>query len=285
MRTIFKNSAHQEQYNRDGFIRYPLLSSQEITDLLTVYKELNSGLEGNKFYTSHTSGDVAYKTKVDQAIKEVLVPKLCDIFEDYKPVFGFYLVKSQGSETLDLHLDWQFVDERQHAGFNMWCPLVDVNKENGAIFAIPGSHKHIKILRGCNTPNPMWYVDGKVDKNQVQTLPLKAGEALVFDLRLVHGAWPNTLPQQRIAVGMVAIPQEADILHFWTEKEERGHKDIEVYRMQPEYYMLNHNGQRPPAESLIGHWDDTLREQTIADLKKAYTQKPSFIKRLLGALG
>jgi hypothetical protein len=285
MRNIFKNSAHQEQYNRDGFIRYPLLSSQEVADLLAVYKQLNSGLEGNKFYTSHTSGDVAYKTKVDQAIKEVLVPKLGDIFEDYKPVFGFYLVKSQGSETLDLHLDWQFVDERQHVGFNMWCPLVDVNKENGALFAIPGSHKQIKILRGYNTPNPMWYVDGKVDESQVQTLPLKAGEALIFDLRLVHGARPNTLPQQRIAVGMVAIPQEADILHFWAEKEERSYRDIEVYKMQPEYYMLNHNGQRPPAESLIGHWDDTLREQTIADLKKAYTQKPSFIKRLFGALG
>ena len=229
MRTIFKNSAHQEQYSRDGFIRYPLLNSQEVADLLAVYKQLNSGLEGNKFYTSHTSGDVAYKTKVDQAIKEVLVPKLGDIFEDYKPVFAFYLVKSQGSETLDLHLDWQFVDERKHVGFNMWCPLVDVKKENGAIFAIPGSHNHIKILRGYNTPNPMWYVDGKLDDKQIVTLPLSAGEALIFDLRLVHGAWPNTLPEQRIAVGMVAIPQEAETLHFWTEKEERGHTNLQPH--------------------------------------------------------
>jgi len=283
MRTIFKNTTHQELYNRDGFVSLPLLSAQEVADLLAVYKELNSGLEDNKFYTSHTSADVAYKTKVDVAIKRVLEPKLVDIFEDYKPVFAFFLVKAQGSETLDLHLDWQFVDEEKHTGFNIWCPLVDVDKANGAIFAIPGSHRHIQILRGYNTPNPMWYVDAPVKENHLKTLPLKAGEALIFDLRLVHGAWPNTQTDKRIAVGMVAIPQEADMLHFWAEKNERGHTEIEVYKMEPEYYMHNHNGQRPPASNLMGKWNDTRREHTIADLKKQYTAPASLFKRIKAA--
>lgn len=282
MRRIFRNMAHEESYHRDGFIKFPLLTGEEITHLLNVYKQLQSGLENSKFYTSHTSSDVGYKTKVDEAIRAILTPKLTDIFIDYRPVFGFYLVKNQGSDTLALHLDWQFVDERQFVGFNIWCPLVDITKENGALFAIPGSHKQIQILRGYNTPNPVTFVERAIDEKQFVTLPLKAGEALIFDLRLLHGAWPNTKPEERIAVGMVAIPQEADILHFWTERETRDCVDIEVYKMEPSFYMHNYDGSKPPKENLLGVWKDEQREQTIKNIETAYTVKRRWLERIFG---
>lgn len=282
MRQCFKHTALQSNYDRDGFVKYQLLNQAEIDGLLAVYQELNSGLEGQKFYTSHTSYNLEYKTKVDQAIREVLTPKLEDLFFDFKPVFGFYLVKAQGSETLQLHLDWQFVDERVHVGFNIWCPLVDVKKENGALFAIPGSHKLIKVLRGYNTPNPVSFANRAIDEKQLVTLPLKAGEALIFDLRLLHGAWPNTLPQPRIAVGMVAIPQEADILHFWASKEARDHREVEVYKMQPEFYMHNYDGSKPPADNLLGIWQDECREETISNINQAYTVKRRWLERIFG---
>ncbi len=282
MRQLFKNIVQQHDYDRDGFVRHALLTPTEIDGLLAVYNQLNSGLEGSKFYTSHTSSDVEYKTKVDEAIQAILGPKFNDIFIDYKPVFGFYLVKAQGSETLHLHLDWQFTDERQHVGFNIWCPLVDVAKDNGALFAIPGSHKLIKVLRGYNTPNPVTFTTRPIDEKQMVTLPLKAGEALIFDLRLLHGAWPNTLPQTRIAIGMVAIPQGADILHFWASKEAREHREVEVYKMEPSFYMHNYDGTKPPQEHLKGVWNDDLREQTIENINQAYTVKKRWLERIFG---
>lgn len=281
MRPIFKHTEHLVQYEQQGFIKHQLLNEQEIADLLEVYRSLNPGLD-DSFYTSHTSADVEYKKKVDEAIRKVFDPKLDELFKDYRSVFGFFLVKTQGSETLELHLDWQFVDERKYTGFNIWCPLVDITKENGAIFAIPGSHKRIEILRGYNTPNPMHFLDQPVDESKLVTLPLKAGEALIFDLRLIHGAWPNTTPQPRIAAGMVAIPQEADILHFWAAAEERDCRDIEVYKMQPEFYMHNYNGSKPDKEHLLGVWHDDNREKTIASLGEAYSVKRSWFQKIFG---
>lgn len=280
MRPLFQHTEHETQYADKGYIIYPLLTPDEIEQLLNVYQNLNSGLEGSTFYTSHSSGNVEYKEKVDAAIRAVLEPKLNDIFKDYRPVFAFYLVKTQGSETLELHLDWQFVDERQYVGFNMWCPLVDVTKDNGAVFVLPGSHKQIKVLRGYNTPNPVHFVEQPVNEKLFKTIDLKAGEAMIFDLRLLHGAWPNAMPQPRIAIGMAVIPQEAELLHFFADKELREETRVEVYRMQPQDYMHNHAPTRPPAERMIGVWEDEYREETIRNIQANYSVRTSWLSRL-----
>ena len=282
MRQIFQNSDHGAFYDKNGYITYPLLSKDEVAELLGVYQQLNSGLEGSAFYTSHTSNNVDYKIKVDEAIRGVLSPKLDKIFKDYRSVFAFYLVKVQGSDTLDVHLDWQFVDERTHTGFNIWCPLVDVKKENGAVFVLPGSHKHINVLRGYNTPNPVHFVEHPLNEKGFRTVELNAGTAMIFDLRLLHGAWPNTQPQPRIAVGMVAIPEEAELVHFFADKEEREETSVEVYRMDPKDYMYNNTATKPPQERLLGVWEDAERESTIKAIEKHYCVRPSLLNRLFG---
>lgn len=282
MRQIFKNSEHAAHYDKHGFITYPLLSKDEVAELLAVYEQMNSGLEGSAFYTSHTSSDVEYKLKVDKAIRGVIGPKLADIFVDYRSVFGFYLVKVEGSNTLDVHLDWQFVDERKHVGFNIWCPLVDVRKENGAVFVLPGSHKHIHVLRGYNTPNPVHFVEHPLNEKGFRTVELDAGTAMIFDLRLLHGAWPNTKPQPRIAVGMVAIPEEAELVHFFADKEERSETRVEVYRMEPQDYMYNNTATRPSEDKLLGVWEDDQRESTIKAIEQHYCVRPSLFSRLFG---
>ncbi len=280
MRPVFQHTEHESLYAENGYITLPLLSAAEVSSLLHLYEQVKSGLEGSTFYTSHSSGNVDYKKRVDEAIRAVLEPKLTDIFINYRPVFAFFLVKTQGSETLELHLDWQFVDEREHVGFNMWCPLQDVTKENGAVFVIPGSHKQIKVLRGYNTPNPVHYVEQPVNEKHFKTVDLKAGEAVIFDLRLLHGAWPNTLPQPRIAIGMATIPQEAELLHFFADKELREETRIEVYKMEPQDYMYNHTATRPPAERLLGVWEDERREETIRNIQQHYSARSSWFSRL-----
>lgn len=283
MNSHFCNTEVQTFYDKNGYVTLPLLSIEEVNELLDTYKELRSGLEGSKFYTSHTSPDIDYKKKVDVAIRKVIGSKLDGIFVNHKPVFGFYLVRSneESSDGLDLHLDWQFVDERKYVGFNLWVPLVNITENNGAVYVIPGSHKQIKVLRGYNTPNPVHLLDRKVDEKLFRTVTMKAGEALIFDLRLLHGAWPNTTNEERIVAGMVAIPKEAEILHFWASKEAREHLEVEVYEMDPEFYMHNYDGSKPPADRLVGVWTDEHRELTIQNIQQAYGIRTSWLSRML----
>eukprot|EP00747_Dinoflagellata_sp_TGD_P181443 gnl/TRDRNA2_/TRDRNA2_35278_c0_seq1.p1 gnl/TRDRNA2_/TRDRNA2_35278_c0~~gnl/TRDRNA2_/TRDRNA2_35278_c0_seq1.p1 ORF type:complete len:333 (-),score=47.91 gnl/TRDRNA2_/TRDRNA2_35278_c0_seq1:220-1104(-) len=83
--------------------------------------------------------------------------------------------------------------------------LTDTNRENGCLRIIPGSHlkhhelhdllpnaheKEIQTLENLDSP-VFRNAEGSVD------VPLKAGDLIIGDSRLLHSAWPNRTAQRR----------------------------------------------------------------------------------------
>jgi len=86
--------------------------------------------------------------------------------------------------------------------------LSDTSRENGCLRAIPGSHrKRIALhdtLPNAHSPEIQAIddLDSPVfmDHPDAVDVPLKAGDLIIADARLLHAAWPNKTAQRRTLV-------------------------------------------------------------------------------------
>ncbi len=67
----------------------------------------------------------------------------------------------------------------------MWCPLEDVNDENGNLMVLKGSHQFNRTIRGVGTPD-VYRDHWKLIKQNMRSIPMKAGEAIFFFHGLIH---------------------------------------------------------------------------------------------------
>jgi hypothetical protein len=86
--------------------------------------------------------------------------------------------------------------------------MTDTHRKNGCLRVIPGTHrKRIDlhdILPDAHSPEIQAIDDlGHavfMDRDDAIDVPLKAGDLIIADARLMHGAWPNQTDQRRTLV-------------------------------------------------------------------------------------
>jgi hypothetical protein len=125
---------------------------------------------------------------------------------------NFY-VKPAGTGEFTVHQNWPSA-ELDETTVTLWCPLVDTQIENGAIRIVPGSHK---LFPHIETPGVPGYFAGFVEKlkrRHLEAVPMKAGEAIIFDDSLLHWSGSNGTDQPRIAIQIACIPRGTTPLLF-----------------------------------------------------------------------
>jgi hypothetical protein len=214
MRNIFFNNELESEFRKKGYVQIPLLNEDEIEYFLNAHQKLAPERK-EEFYTSIWHEDEKYRIDVNKTIESVIPTKLNSILIDYNPLFANFMVKKRGDKSsLDFHQDWTFVDESQYTAINVWIPLVDTNKMNGALRVVKGSHKFEIPYRGRNIEGPFWKLNSFIRLFFSDILEVKKGHAVLFDERLIHGSFQNYSEKERVAISNVMIPQEAEILHF-----------------------------------------------------------------------
>jgi hypothetical protein len=217
MRTIFKDSSLQELFDEQGYVVVSsLLKDQTVRELIEIYNEaypgnLDPGFHCTLYYDSYDQ-----KKMVNDEVNRVLTPIVSNWLENYRPIVVDYPVKGAHTEgDVAMHQDWSFVDEKKHISLNIWIPLIDVTKENGAYFVLKGSNKIAHTIRGSHIPLPCNVVKYKVEYNNMDYLPMKAGDAIIYDHRLMHRTPPNNSSENRIALSLNLIPEEAKPIHYY----------------------------------------------------------------------
>lgn len=79
--------------------------------------------------------------------------------------------------------------------FTIWLSLDDVDEQGGALEVVPKSHQE-KI----EPPIDFWSPDYQPTSFPSKKLPVKAGDAIVFDSRIWHGSGVNHLNSSRFAL-------------------------------------------------------------------------------------
>lgn len=235
MSPIFKNPQHQKAYDENGYILIDYLEKPEVTFLLKEFKEYTNWFNEG-FMSSVYAPDVEYRTRMDNLIEPFSKKIIETIMNDYLPIISTIMAKGSGEGgAMYPHQDWTLVDERSFASFNAWIPLVDVDYKNGAMSILKGGHKLPFTLRGSNIP------DALADKSQftpgmLTYMPMKAGQALIYDHRLIHVSPPNRTQRVRPACVISLAPKQANVFHYFYDKEKN---ILKKYKADKSFYF-NH---------------------------------------------
>jgi phytanoyl-CoA hydroxylase len=115
-----------------------------------------------------------------------------------RPVLYFNhpkLAKKKVYHTVEAHQDWRSMQGSLNS-IVIWVPLVDVDKDLGALKVLPGSH-----LKGLKTDE---IIDGfgmvnvtREEKEKFKSIEVNSGDILIFSSFLVHESGINTTDSPR----------------------------------------------------------------------------------------
>ncbi len=271
---VFRDPALQARYERDGYVVVPFLSPDEVGELRARYEALPKVDDAGFFASLYTtSGE--YKRQAHAALAD-LGQSLCATFlEGYETLIANFVTKKTGERSLmPPHQDWSFVDESRFASMNLWLPLVDVDESNGAIYLLPGGHRLPFTVRGTLVPNAFAEVKGLTWEN-LTYLPMRAGEALLYDHRLIHASPPNTTGGVRVAAAMAAIPSAGSPVHYFANPATRR---LEMYDASHEFFMDYVFGENrmPEVASLAAVCEGPVRAFAEEEIAPLYGSRPLF---------
>lgn len=155
-------------------------------------------------------------------------PSVLSAFErldlrDVRFTSGYVISKPPEGPALFWHQDWWGWDDPisytgRLAQFFVFLYLTDTTPENGCLRVIPGTHRkrhpmhdamdaHTEALAQVTDPDS----DAYADHPDAVAVPVKAGDMVIGDARLIHGAYPNTSGSERTLITLWYHPDYSQL--------------------------------------------------------------------------
>ena len=240
---LFKDIQLEEQFKKNGFVKIQLLSKEVVDELLNYYhhQQFTNKVEAG-FHISLDHQDETLVEKVSQKIMDTLQPYSDSFFENYQTFTASYVIKEPGKQNIvPPHQDWTFVDENKYCSATVWTPLTAVKEQNGALAVIKGSHLLFNHFRSSPSPQSKSPLSDHIFTlfPYTEVIEMEAGEALVFDNRLIHASPPNLSKQARVAIGIGITQKEAQLKHYFQHPQKE--QQLEVYDVQASFFNYYNN--------------------------------------------
>ncbi len=282
---MFADAELNKTFEREGVVLVDLLDENDLAQLGEVYQRLDPKLD-NGFYTSLWSADDDYREASNRELTAIMLSKAKALFHNYTSLFADLIVKRPTQDShIGLHQDWQFVSEPDNTSLIVWCPLVDITEENGALQVVKRSHRFYDLPRGANIPPPFGNLIDHIKGEYLDPIYMKRGQALIFDHSMIHGSEANKTPNDRVACGLVMVPEEAQLYHY----HRKGDADkVEKIKVDDTFY-LNYNFNkdfvqkimvsdvtRPPGgetETWLNYEPEWTTQEEFDELYRKYNQK------------
>jgi len=244
LKPLFSDAQNQKKFEEEGFIVLPALNQDAIEQLKTYYKEV--GIKDEMGYGFHVGMDQKDKTLVGQMVDKIsgiALPFVKDYLLDFQLFTASFVIKEPNPKGIvPPHQDWTFVeDETQHTSVTCWIPLQDVNMDNGCIGVFKKSHKffdHLRPSPSPQAPSPLFEHMFTIFP-YLQLLEMKAGEALFFNNKTIHGSPPNTTDEVRLGVGLGLTQKEAEVRHYYLKPGTKNR--VLKYKADADFYKKYDN--------------------------------------------
>ncbi|MBS1618319.1 MAG: phytanoyl-CoA dioxygenase family protein [Bacteroidetes bacterium] len=247
MKPILRDPILDRRLLDEGYVVVPFLYGAEVAELVeTYYKTHPRDLQGMAA-TAHLP-DLDMRLQMNEAVKRVFDRAIQEHFIHANPLGGSFIAKGKGQQgTLSPHQDWNIVDEREYRSFNIWVPLVDLHADNGPICIQPYSHQWLSTYRSANIGSAYQQVDVPLWET-MQRLYMKAGEALIYDHRLIHASGENKTDEIRLAAVYGVIPEEADMYYYHGKDDHT----VEIYSSNKEFFLYENIFEGPRKLQKVG---------------------------------
>ena len=196
------------------------------------------------FYATSAHAARATARSVDQLVKATLGPPLARLLPGWEPFLGAFISKGPlGWNAVELHQDWTYTQEPTVRAVVVWCPLADADETSGGLHVVPGSHRWSARLGGSGeVPGRLSAVGAALaDTGAAVPVPLRAGEAVLYDAALLHGSPPNAGDDARVAAAVALAPAGASLVHLHAEPGD----EVEGHLIDERYYTLQPYAARP----------------------------------------
>lgn len=281
----FHDITKQQEFERDGYTIIDLLSVEKVDAVKKFYlenKEAHLEVKEKMHSTCDTNNlQLIYQT--DEFIQKQILPEVKKHLKSFTPLFGSFLVKEpgNGSET-GFHQDPTLVNKPEYVSANIWIALQDTNRKNGNLKLVRGSHRLGDIL--VVTPQfPVIFEKFKGDIGKYASeIPVKEGQAIVLNNKLIHGATPNLTQQERIAT-ILAVKSEAAKFVFHYLEPNSDFDKIEQYELTRDSFAQLIKNKRPENAKFIGHIEHTfpqMEKETFIQFMHENYQTESWINKL-----
>lgn len=203
-----------EALDRDGYAVVDLLDASDTHRARSLATSLRFDVDA-PFFIMNRDAPRADAVRVDWALREVVQPAVDRRLPGFRVVKSVVINKGpRHGAAVDLHQDWEYVDERYHRGYGVFCPLDEAGPHEGGIHVIPGSHRWRDDHRGSGFDDPFSDVKDEIIERGSVAVPLEAGQALIYDNALLHHSTPNRSARPRTVVASVIVPPQAPVIHL-----------------------------------------------------------------------
>ena len=240
MRTTLLDAAAQSTLDRYGFVVIPFLGPDEVSDLLAVHREIGRSADdpGRALFFGFHSSSYEQKRAVADAIEQRIGHHLDAVFDRHTSYLTMFITKWPGPDSgFGPHQDPTLVDERHVRGVAIWIPLVDVGAgevDNGMLYVVPGSHRFVQAARVRDVNESVFAPHEQAILEEFgRGIPMRAGEGIVFDDRLIHYSLPNSSDQPRPVVTFALRPSEQSCVFL----RDDGAGGIDQYEIEDERFL------------------------------------------------
>lgn len=263
----FNDKSIEKKFYEDGYIIFKLLDSTEVEHLKKIYYKHSNyyiKIENGSHSTCDTK-NIDLIQNLNLEIKQILKPKLDKIFSSYDYLLSSFLTKEPGIDNVtNFHQDPTMIENDNFISAGLWIPLQHTNKINGCLKMIKGSHRLGEILAITPGFKTIFNQFENSLNNFEETIELEAGEAVLFNNKLIHGAHSNTSKEKRIAV-VTALKSEKCKWVYFHKKE--GSKKIGKYLMDFETYSTHVHGEEPKGQ-ILEKFNFTFQEKSFNNFLK-----------------
>jgi hypothetical protein len=235
IRRVLRDELLQRNFEENGYVIIPALSADEVKSLEQIYHS-NKVDEQPSIELSIKCSDLNISRQIEKLTAGIVTGRMSSHLHDYKMIYSGFVTKIPGRHNMSkLHQDPTFVDETRMKAVNVWCPLVDVDEKNGAVWIVKHSNQFFPGYRGYAVSQFDYSGIFEEVMNRFGTLvKMKAGEALVYDTSLFHYSLHNTSSEIRIACATIMIPaEEAPIYYHYNKNLD----SLDVYEIDNDFLL------------------------------------------------
>ena len=234
---------HRQQLIRDGYCHIPNVAPPELIDRIRTFSDrLADGLSDEEKELRRFQGSLINVHEHEEMVPLITLPAAIEVlaamgYPNPKFFLGFIISKPpEVAPPLFWHQDgilWgepiSYTDTPVQV-FLMYY-LIDTNRDNGCLRVIPGSHRHRHRLHDL----PPAHTDEiqsagadhpalREDPDEVD-VPVRAGDLVIGDARLLHSAHPNRSGRRRTVITLWFCPTFGDLPEslqaFYSKPRER----------------------------------------------------------------
>ncbi len=213
MDEMLKNRDHLSLLRSDGAVVFPFLLPKELESIRDFYNSIRNAYDLPFTQGMHMTlwhKDHIFKRSIQDGILSRLQAAYDRHFTASRRLNNIFIIKQAHTDAdFAMHNDWSVVDEEKYESLNVWIPLEDTTTANGALWVIKGSHKMDMPLRGGGALLPDFSQVSEALSDYKTFLPARAGDAIVFYHKTVHGSGPNMTGTDRVICTFSLLPSGA----------------------------------------------------------------------------